>query len=117
MIVPEVGDLDAAGREKFLGAIDGLMVTRPPALQRQFRIFLNVLRWAAVLRYGRPLDRLPAAKQINVMRWFQNAPLLLLRRGFWGLKTLVFVGYYGGTGVEEKIGFTPSRHGNEMLHG
>lgn len=114
-IVPETAEMDTEQQQLFWRAVDNMLAARPK-LTAQFKLFLNVLRWSPLLRYGRRLDRLPGEKQDRILTWFQNAPFLLLRRGFWGLKTMIFVGYYGGAGIEDKIHFTPSRTGNEMLH-
>ena len=39
-----------------------------------------------------------------------------LASGFWGLKTIVFMGYYSQDAVAPMIGYTPSFAGNESLH-
>lgn len=116
-IVPDVKELDAQGQEIFLGIIDGALMVRSRALRRQFASFLSVMRLLPILRYGAPLDKLSPSKQDKVIGWFQDSPSALLRRGLWGLKALIFMGYYGQPGVYEKIKFTPVLDGNERLHG
>lgn len=114
-IVPEIETLDDRGRERFLNIIDDTLATRPPAIRRQFGFFLDILRLSAIFRRFKPLDRLGPDEQGRVLRRFQHSSNNLLRRGLWGLKTLVFMGYYGQTQVAEKIRYTPSLNGNEML--
>ena len=115
-IVPALGDLDDVGRRAVEGIVTKAIAARPPALRRQLTLFLNLVQWAPLARYGRPFDRLSAAQQDGVLRWFQDAPIAALRSGFWGVKTLVFMGYYGRPEVGDSIGYRPSRHGNEWLH-
>lgn len=41
----------------------------------------------------------------------------MLRVGIWGLKTLVFLGYYSQAGVLQRILYLPSKEeGNVLLH-
>ncbi len=115
-IAPGMAGLDPGARAQVAAIIAGAIDARPAAVRRQLALFLRLLRWAPLLRYGRPFDRLTPAQQDAVLRWFHDAPVAALRQGFWGVKTLVFMGYYGRTGIGEQIGYRPSRDGNAMLH-
>lgn len=115
--MPAVAELDAAGRERFNAIVGTALAARAPALRRQFALFLSVLRWAPALRYGASFDRLAPAAQDAVLRWLMDAPLAKLRGGFWGLRALVFMGYYGQPETWGAIGYAPSFAGNERLHG
>jgi hypothetical protein len=114
-IVPEVVELDERGLKIFLTIIDRALGDRPEEVRAKFATFLGVLRWAPVLRYLSPFDRLPIRKQDAVLRWFESAPIGLLRQGTWGLKSMVFMGYYGRTEVWEEIGYAPSFGSLERL--
>jgi hypothetical protein len=115
-IAPDLARFDNENRERVRAIIEQAVATRPPAVQRQLAAFLNVLRWAPVARYGRPFERLNAAQQDKVLHWFHDAPLVPLRHGFWGVKTLVFMGCYGRPEAGGDIGYRPSRSGNDFLH-
>jgi len=115
-IVPWSSHLGPDRRDALLALVGDTLATRPPAMQRQFGLFLDVLRWAPVLRYLRPFDRLDAPRQDAVLRWFQDCPLALVRSGFWGARTLVFLGCYGHPDAGAAIGYTPSKDGNAVLH-
>jgi len=114
-IVPETGVLDAAGLGRFFSIVDDALQERKPAVRRQFGVFLGVLRWAPVVRYGRRLDALPADRQDAVLRWFEDCPVGLLRKGFWGLKAMVFMGYYGQPETNGLIGYRARFDGREGL--
>jgi len=114
-IVPESSSLASGGREEFFRIIAEALEARPASMRRQFSLFLSILRWAPLLRYGALLDALPPHNQDAVLRWFQNSPVALLRKGFWGLKTLIFMGYYGRPEVGGSVHYTPSKQGNEFL--
>ncbi len=116
-IVPEVGDLDDTGRRSCVAIIDQALQDRPPPLRRKFIFFLSALRWTPVFRHGVPLDSLRGEALNAALDWFQDCPLPLVRKGFWGLKTLIFMGYYGRPEVGEAIHYTPSFSGNDFLEG
>ena len=116
-IVPAAADLDADGRSRFIAIVGKALVERPRSIQRQFVLFLGLMRWLTLVRFGAPFDRLSPANQDAALRWLLDAPLAKLRSGFWGLRALVFMGYYGQTEVWPSLRYTPSFTGNEMLHG
>ncbi len=116
-VVPAVTSLDEAGRERFAAIVGTALAGRPRSLRRQFALFLSAVRWAPALRFGAPFDRLAPAAQDSVLRWFMDAPAAKLRGGFWGLRALVFMGYYGQPEVWGAIRYAPSFSGNEFLHG
>jgi hypothetical protein len=116
-IVPAAGTLDAGGRASFTAIVAKALADRPRSIQRQLALFLDLVRWAPLLRYLAPFDRLAPQRQTAVLRWLLDAPLAKLRGGFWGLRALVYMGYYGQPEVWPSIGYAPSFTGNERLHG
>ena len=115
-IVPETTELDTGGQARFFGIIDGALLDRDPSVRRQFGTFLNVLRWAPLVRYGGPLEKLSAERQDVVLRWFEDCPVSLLRKGFWGLKAMVFMGYYGQPETNDLVGYAPEFDGGARRH-
>ena len=115
-IVPASASMSGPDRAAMLGLIDDTLATRRPAMQRQFALFLALLRWLPAVRFLRPLDRLDGHRQDAVLRWFQDCPLQLIRGGFWGVRTLIYLGYYGRPAAGTSIGYTPSLTGNAVLH-
>jgi hypothetical protein len=82
-------------------------------MARQIRLFVRALNWLSVLRHGRTLARLSPEKRTRFLAKIQDSPIRLLRVGFWGLRTLVFLGYYGRAGVD--IGYAASPRGWEAF--
>jgi hypothetical protein len=116
-MVPESAQLGPDGERRFFEIIEKMLATRPRAMLRQLALFLFVLRWLPLFLFFGRLDKLPAAKADRALRFFEGFPVLLIRKGFWGVKTLVFMGYYGQVEVWERIGYRPSRtEGNAKLH-
>ena len=115
-IVPAAAQMTPAAREAMLALIEGTLASRTPAMRRQFGLFLLALRWLPFLRYLRPLDRLEGDRQDAALRCFQNHPAQVVRGGFWGVRTLVLLGYYGQPANGPSIAYTPSIDGNAVLH-
>lgn len=104
-IVLEAGSLDEAGWQRAEDIVCEALATKPESMVRQLLLFVRLANWLALVPYGRPFTRLgPAARQAHLTR-LENAPLLLIRRGFWGLRTLVFMGYYGQARVRQELGY------------
>ena len=114
-IVPESARLDEAQKRRFLEIVGEALASRPPALRRQILLFFSVLRWAPALVYFAPFERLSPQNQDRVLRWFQEGPIGLFRKGFWGTKTLIFMGYYGRLESWEEISYRPTNEGNKVL--
>jgi hypothetical protein len=106
-IVPETVDLDAEGQDRFFAIIDDALASREASVRKQFATFLGVVKWAALPRYGAPFDKLSVKRQDAVLRWFEDCPIGLLRSGTWGLKAMIFMGYYGQPETNDLVGYRP----------
>jgi hypothetical protein len=115
-LVPEVASLDERGTASFRAIVADALAERSTAMRRQLGVFLALVEHAPVLRFGARFTRLSAPAQDRVLRWLQDAPISLLRSGFWGMKALVLMGYYARPEAAAEIGWTPSFAGNEKLH-
>jgi hypothetical protein len=111
--VPEAAGLESAEWDDLEGIVARAIAARPRAVQRQLVLFLTLLEWLPLLRYARRLSRLDAARRANFLDRLQRAPLLLLRRGFWGVRTLILMGYYGRPAVATDIGYRADARGWE----
>ncbi len=114
-IVPEAAGLDEAGWRDFHELVDRSLRQRPPALQRRLRIFLLLLDWSPLLRYGRRFTKLDPPGRTRILTYLEAHPLRLLRVGFWGLRALVLMGYYGRAAAAEAIGYRPHPQGWDAL--
>ena len=56
-------------------------------------------------RTGRTLSKLPLEKRTAFLQRLHSSPLMPLRRGLWGIRTLIFMGYYNQDSVREEIGY------------
>ena len=112
-VVPEAARMDGATWADVEGLIEEALATRPPAVRRQLRLLVRVIDVLPVVRYGRRITALDPERRTRVLAWVQNAPFLLLRRGLWGLRTLIMLGYYARPTAAAEIGYRAHPNGWE----
>ena len=110
-VVPEAQGLDGAGWSELERIVEEQLARRPEQLRRQFQLLIRLLQRLTILRYGRPFTRLDAGRRTRFLLAMQDAPLLLLRRGVWGLRVLVQMGYYGQPERAAGIGYRAEARG------
>jgi hypothetical protein len=116
-IVPESAGAPPQVTEPLLAAVDEELRPRPRLQQLEFKLLLFAIRWMTVPFTLHRFERLPGERQDRWLSFLENAPLTPLRVGIWGLKTLVFLGYYTQDGVLQRIVYVPSKEeGNVRLH-
>ncbi len=104
-VVPEAAALDASGWAEVESIVEEYLSRRPAPLRRQLRSFMRVLEVLPLVRHGRTFTALDAARRLRFLRRVQDSPVLLVRRGFWGLRTMVYLGYYSRRGASAEIGY------------
>ena len=116
-VVPESAGAPPQVTEPLLAAVDEELRPRSRLQQLEFKLLLFAIRWMTVPFTLHRFERLPGERQDRWLSFLENAPLTLLRVGIWGLKTLVFLGYYTQDGVQQRIVYVPSKEeGNVRLH-
>ncbi len=112
-VVPEASNLDEEGWAELEALVARSLRDRPRALQRRLRLFLQLVQWGPLLRYGRRFTALEPRLRERILTYLQGHPLGLIRVGFWGIRTLAFLGYYGRAAAAEAIGYRPDPRGWE----
>lgn len=112
-IVPEASRLDEAGWGQLERIVEGALAERPLALRRQLGLFIRILDLVPLARWGRRFVALDAERRAGFLASVQDSGLLLIRRGFWGLRTLVFMGYYARPAGAQEIGYRADPRGWE----
>ncbi len=104
-VVPEARHLGDQGWRDFAAIIEHALAQRPRAVQRQLALFLFVLNVLALGKYGRTVSQLIPSMRTEFCENVQNSRSLLFRRGFWGVRTLVLMGYYARPEAQALIGY------------
>ncbi len=93
--------------------VGGTLAGKPPRLLRQLGLFVRIIGLLAMVRYRRGLDALSPDQLCTLLESLERSPLLLIRRGVWGLRTLVFMGYYTRPEAAVAIGYRATPAGWE----
>ena len=112
-VVPAAVSLDGPRWRTLEQLVEGTVLARPPRLQRQLRLLLHLIQWLPVLRYGRTFSTLDPARQARFLSYLQDHPIGLIRTGFFGLRTLALLGYYGRPEAAQNIGYAADPRGWE----
>ena len=104
-IVPDARVLGESEWEELEQIVERGLASRPAKVKKQLRVLVRLLDVLPLLRWGRTFRALDQEKRTRFLLAIESAPLLLLRRGFWGLRTLVFMGYYGRAEAGAAIGY------------
>lgn len=116
-VVPGARELDPGGWSRVEQIVEDALRSRPPSLRFQLRVLLRAIRWLPLFRWGRTFPSLSLDARGRFLAFLQDAPVLLLRRGFWGIRTLAFMGFYGREEVHRELGYDARLRGRRDREG
>ncbi|MDT8340625.1 MAG: hypothetical protein RQ751_03855 [Longimicrobiales bacterium] len=112
-VVPRAAAFDGAAWVRAEALVEGALAERTPSERRQLRVFLRLLDLLPFLRYGVRFPRLAPPRRLRVLRRLERAPLLRLRRGVWGVRTLALLAVYGQEAERARVGYRADPRGWE----
>ena len=83
-------------------------------MQRQLAMFMRLLNVMSYVHHRRALHRLDLPTRVRFLEQVQSSPYLLIRRGFWGIRTIILMGYYARPECMPAIGYAAHVRGWEM---
>jgi hypothetical protein len=110
-VVPEIAGATAAQWSELERRITQALATRPSSMRRQLALFVRVLEAASRIRYRTGLAALDPGRCTALLEAFAGSSLLLFRRGVWGLRTLIMLGWYTQPSVVTALGYRASPAG------
>lgn len=110
-VVPEMASFDDTAWADVERTVAHALSQRPPVMRRQLALFLRVIENLPRLRYGRAFSSLLPSERTALLHRLERAPLKLLRRGLWGLRTLVLMGCYTRDEMMVGIGYRAHARG------
>ncbi len=110
-VVPAANSLDEAGWSRAEAIVDEALADRTASVRRQIVLFFRLVNALAFFRYGRSLTRLDAEKVRRLLSSIERCPVLLLRRGLWGVRTLGYMGYYAQECIQREVGYAAAKEG------
>lgn len=104
-VVPEAASLGPESWQEVQDVVESALAARPEALRRQLVTFLRLIEYLPLFRHLRRFSRLSPPDRAALLARLESSRYLLLRRGFWGLRTLVMLGYYTRDDVQGALGY------------
>jgi hypothetical protein len=111
--VPEAAALDERGWAAAEEIVERFLAAKPRGIRRQLVLLIRLLDLLPLLRHGRRFRSLDPARRLRFLEAMQGAPVLLLRRGVWGLRSVAFMGYYARPEAAAAIGYRADPRGWE----
>lgn len=109
--MPEIAERSSADWDAMQQVIEAQLAQRPAALQRQLVTFVRAIEYLPLVwRQGR-FTRLSLGERVRVLERLEVSRFLLVRRGVWGLRTLVFMAFYTQPAMQQAIGYRAHRDG------
>jgi hypothetical protein len=105
VVLPTPEALDEEGWQRAETIMEHALASRPEGVKQQLRLFLRLVNVLPLLTTGRTLEKLPLQRRAAFLERLQRSPLMPIRRGLWGVRTLIFMGYYNQKSVREGIGY------------
>jgi hypothetical protein len=105
VVLPTGGALDEEGWDRAQGIIEHALAARPAGVKRQIRLFLRLVNLLPLFSTGRTFQRLSPERRAVFLGRLQRSRLMPIRRGVWGIRTLLFMGYYLQEPMREGIGY------------
>ena len=112
-VVPEAASLTEREWSEVEAIVEDALAQRPPKVRRQLALLMKVIDILPRLTQGTSFRALDPSRRLRVLDRLQHAPVLLLRRGVWGIRTLAFMGYYARPAAAAGIGYRASSLGWE----
>ena len=104
-LVPRAARFSDEERRRSCDLVETFLARQPDATRRKLAVFLIVIDVLSLFRGLAPFRALKPLRQQALLRWLFDAPVGLLRKGFWGLNTLARLGVYGQTQLYEEIAY------------
>lgn len=111
--IPETARATETQWSALESAVSAALAARPARLRRQIVLFVRLLDLSARARFRSGFARLGAKRGTALLSGFAASRVLLFRRGVWGLRTLVMMGWYTDPAVIASLGYRASAAGWE----
>jgi hypothetical protein len=109
--IPETTRATEAEWAELERVVASALTARAPGVRRQIGLFVRLVDLASRARYRRRLDALSPSQVTALLESLAVSRLLLLRRGVWGLRTLVMMGWYTNPSVIARLGYRATAAG------
>jgi hypothetical protein len=105
VVLPSPEALDEEGWREAESIIEGALAKKSAGVKLQLQLFLRAVNLLPLATTGKTLVGLPLDRRRVFLERLHRSPLLPLRRGLWGVRTLLFMGYYNQDQIRKGIGY------------
>ena len=110
-VVPEAKKLGEPDWSELEMLVETTLQNHSRAIHRQLRLFIRAIQWLPVFRYGKRFTSLSAEQRMQTLCYLQDNPVEAIRCGFWGLRALALLGYYGRPEGAQATGYAADPRG------
>lgn len=110
-VVPETASLGPEEWREVCAVVERALAARPEQTRGQLVSFLRLVEYLPLVRLRGRFSRLGANERREELERLERSATLRVRRGVWGVRTLVFMGYYTRPDVQAALGYRASAEG------
>lgn len=104
-VVPETVALEPGAWAALETRVERALADQPDRVRKQLVTFVRLVELAPLAWFRRRFTNLDSERRTAALKRFERSRYALLRRGFWGLRTLIFLGYYSQPTVQLQLGY------------
>ena len=110
-VVPEAQSLSQPEWTELYRLIDQALVSRPHTVRKQLSAFISLIRIITLLRHAKSFTALSAQQRYDLLHSLETSGIAVFRKGMWGLRTMLMMGFYARPGAASAIGYRADRRG------
>lgn len=110
-VVPETASLGPEEWRDLSAVVERALMARPEATRGQVVTFLRLVEYLPLTRLRGRFSRMAPDRRREELERLERSRTLLFRRGMWGVRTLIFMGYYTRPQVQAALGYRATAAG------
>ena len=110
-VVPEAQSLSEPEWTELYRLIDQALASRPHTVRKQLSAFTSLIRIMTLVRHAKSFTALSATQRYDLLHSLETSGIAVFRKGMWGLRTVLLMGFYARPGAASAIGYRADRRG------
>jgi hypothetical protein len=110
-VVPEAKSLSESEWSVLYDVIDQALCSRPHAVRNQLSAFISLIRIITFARHAKSFSVLSAQQRYGLLHSLETSRITVFRKGMWGLRTVLMMGFYARSNAASAIGYRADRTG------
>ena len=110
-VVPEANSLSESEWWVLYAVIEQALDSRPNAVRKQLSAFISLVRIITFVRHAKSFTALPTQQRYGLLHSLETSRIAVFRKGMWGLRTVLMMGFYARPNAAIAIGYRADRKG------